>query len=142
MAAAKLGDTVKVHYTGTLADGTQFDSSRGREPLQLTLGEGAMLPDFEEAILGMADGERKTVTIPCESAFGEHVAELNLSVPRESIGADLELAVGSVLRATGPEGETANFVVLGFEDENVIMDGNHPLAGHDLTYELELMQIA
>ncbi len=141
MTQAKLGDTVKVHYTGTLADGTRFDSSRDREPLEVKLGEGVVLPDFEEALLGMTEGEHKTVRIPCENAFGEHDAELNLNVPRESIGTDADLVVGSVLHARGPNGETASFTVIGLEEESVVVDGNHPLAGHDLTFELELVQI-
>lgn len=142
MATAKPGDTVKVHYSGTLADGTHFDSSRDQEPLEFTIGTGTMLPDFEEAILGMREGERKTITIPCENAFGEHDAAMNLTVPRNMINVEVELQVGTLLRAQGPEGETASFTIVGLDDENVIMDGNHLLAGHDLTYDLELIQIA
>lgn len=141
MATVKPGDRVKVHYTGILVDGTEFDSSRNREPLEFKLGEGEMLPDFEEAILGMREGEHKTITIPCESAYGEHDSEMDLSVPRDSIPEDIELAVGTVLQARGPDGETASFTVMGFEEDRVMMDGNHPLAGHDLTYEVELVQI-
>ncbi|MEY6431840.1 FKBP-type peptidyl-prolyl cis-trans isomerase [Thioalkalicoccus limnaeus] len=141
MATAKPGDTVKVHYSGTLADGTHFDSSRDQEPLEFTIGRGTMLADFEEAILGMHEGERKTITIPCENAFGELDGAMNLTVPRNMIDVEVELRVGTRLRAQGPEGETANFTVVALDDENVIMDGNHPLAGHDLTFDLELVRI-
>jgi FKBP-type peptidyl-prolyl cis-trans isomerase 2 len=141
MTTAKPGDTVKVHYNGTLADGTSFDSSRDHEPLEFTIGKGTMLPDFEEAILGMREGEQKTITIPCENAFGEHDASMNLEVPRSTIDVGAELLVGTQLRAQGPEGETASFTIVALDEENVIMDGNHPLAGHDLTYHLELVQI-
>lgn len=138
---AKIGDTVRVHYTGTLVDGTEFDSSREREPLEFKLGDGTLLPDFEAAVIGMREGERKRITIPCAGAYGEHEAELNLEVPREALPDDIELSAGTVLQAQGPEGQTASFRVLEIEGDQVMMDGNHPLAGHDLAFDLELVEI-
>ncbi len=142
MITAKVGDKVRVHYTATLADGTELDSSRDREPLELRVGDGVMLPDFEDAVVGMFAGERKTIVIPCESAYGEHDAAMDLTVSRDALPEHFELAVGTVLRAQGPEGETATFTVTAIEGETVMIDGNHPLAGHDLRFELELVEIA
>ncbi|NEV63536.1 FKBP-type peptidyl-prolyl cis-trans isomerase [Thiorhodococcus minor] len=142
MATAKLGDRVEVHYSGTLGDGTTFDTSRDREPLVFTIGQGRMLPDFEEAFVGMREGERKTIVVPCESAFGEHDTGMALTVPADTIDVGEELAVGTILRAQGPDGEAASFTIVAIEEEAVILDGNHPLAGHDLTFELELVRIA
>lgn len=141
MSEAKSGDTVKVHYTGTLADGTQFDSSRGDEPLEFTLGAGNMIAGFENAIFGMTEGEQKVITIPCEQAYGERNEQMTQTVPRGAIPDDIELSVGLVLHAQGPNGETLQFSVAGFDDEQVMVDGNHPLAGQDLIFDLELVEI-
>jgi peptidylprolyl isomerase len=142
MSAAKQGDSVKVHYTGTFADGSEFDSSRGQEPLAFTLGEGQMIPGFEEAVVGMARGERKTITIPCDQAYGERNEAMSQTVPRDVIPEDIQLEQGMVLFAEGPDGQTVRFTVAGFDAETVQVDGNHPLAGHDLTFDLELVEIA
>ncbi|MGD2020046.1 MAG: peptidylprolyl isomerase [Thiohalocapsa sp.] len=140
--SAAPGDTVKVHYTGRLVDGTEFDSSRGAEPLELTLGQGQTIPGFEDAIIGMAAGEQKSVTIPCDSAYGARNEEMTQTVPRSVIPEDIELTQGMVLNARSPEGQTVSFTVAAFDDENVTVDGNHPLAGHDLVFELELVAVA
>jgi len=142
MSEAKSGDTVKVHYTGTLADGTEFDSSRGQEPLEFTLGQGQMISGFEEAVVGMALGENKTITITSEEAYGERNDAMVQQVPRGAIPPEIELAEGMLLQAQGPDGETLRFTVADFNEEEVTVDGNHPLAGRDLTFELELVQIA
>jgi FKBP-type peptidyl-prolyl cis-trans isomerase 2 len=142
MSEAKPGDTVKVHYTGTLDDGTEFDSSRGRDPLELTLGSGNIIPGFENAIVGMRTGDNKTVTIPADEAYGQRNEQLTQEVPREVIPPDIELAPGIVLHAHGPEGQEVSFAVLSFDDAKVRIDGNHPLAGQDLTFALELVDIA
>lgn len=139
---AKSGDTVKVHYTGTLTDGTQFDSSRGQEPLEFTLGQGQMIGGFEEAVVGMSPGDNKTITIVSEEAYGERNEAMVQQVPRTAIPPEIELAEGMLLQAQGPDGETLRFTVADFNDEEVTVDGNHPLAGRDLTFELELVQIA
>lgn len=141
MSAAKPGDTVKVHYTGTLADGSEFDSSRGQEPLQFRLGQGNMIAGFENAVLGMTPGEQKKITIPCEQAYGERNPGMTRTVPRGRIPADIELAEGLVLHARNPEGKTIRFTVASFDAEQVTVDGNHPLAGHDLIFDLELIAV-
>ena len=142
MSEAKTGDTVRVHYTGTLADGSEFDSSRGQEPLEFRLGEGNMIAGFENAVLGMTLGEQKKITIPCEQAYGERNPHMRQSVPRSAIPDDIELAEGVVLHARNPEGQTTRFTVAAFDDEQVTVDGNHPLAGQDLIFDLELVAIA
>jgi peptidylprolyl isomerase len=141
MSQAKSGDTVKVHYTGTLDDGTQFDSSQGGEPLEITLGSGNIIPGFENAVLGMSAGDTKTVTIPSDHAYGPRNDNLTQEVPRNVIPDDIELAQGMLLHAQGPDGQTVSFTVLSFDEESVRIDGNHPLAGQDLTFALELVEI-
>ncbi len=142
MSEAKSGDTVKVHYTGTLSDGTEFDSSRGQEPLEFTLGQGQMISGFEDAVLGMTLGENKTVTLASEEAYGERNEAMVQEVPRSAIPPEIELTEGMLLQAQGPDGETLRFTVADFNEEAVTVDGNHPLAGRDLTFQLELVQIA
>lgn len=142
MSEAKTGDTVKVHYRGTLADGTEFDSSRGQEPLEFTLGQGQLISGFEDAVVGMTLGENKTITIAPDEAYGERNEAMVQKVPRGAIPPEIELAEGMLLQAQGPDGETLRFTVADFNDEQVTVDGNHPLAGRDLTFELELVQIA
>lgn len=142
MSQASSGDTVKVHYTGTLGDGTRFDSSEGREPLELKLGSGQVIPGFDAAIVGMSVGDVRTVTIPAAEAYGPHDSERVQEVPRAAVPPDIELHRGLMLSANAPGGQTLNFHVVGFDDEKVQIDGNHPLAGQDLTFALELVEIA
>jgi FKBP-type peptidyl-prolyl cis-trans isomerase 2 len=141
MSEARNGDTVKIHYTGTLADGSQFDSSREREPLELTVGAGKVIPGFERAVVGMGVGESRTVTIDAADAYGPRQEQLLQEVPRSVIPADIELSQGLMLHAQGPDGQTVNFTVIEYDDQKVLVDGNHPLAGRDLTFELELVAI-
>jgi FKBP-type peptidyl-prolyl cis-trans isomerase 2 len=141
MTQAKAGDTVKVHYTGTLDDGSQFDSSQGRDPLEFTLGAGNVIPGFDQGVTGMSVGETKTIHIPADEAYGPRQDHLSQEVPRSAMPADLELEQGMVLQARNPDGQTLNFTVLEFNDETVKVDGNHPLAGKDLTFALELVAI-
>jgi FKBP-type peptidyl-prolyl cis-trans isomerase 2 len=140
--AATIGDTVKVHYTGRLLDGTEFDSSRGVEPLQVTLGQGETIAGFEQAILGMVAGEQKSVTIPCDDAYGARNEEMTQTLPRAVIPDEIELEVGIMLNARSPEGQTVSFTVAAFDEEQVTVDGNHPLAGQDLVFDLELVAVA
>ncbi len=140
-AAAKSGDTVQVHYTGTLADGSEFDSSRGSDPLEIKLGEGNLIAGFENAVLGMTVGDNKQVIIPCAEAYGEHNPQMTQHVPRDLIPGEIELAEGMTLHAQGPDGQTLRFTVVSFDAESVSVDGNHPLAGKDLTFDLELVAI-
>jgi FKBP-type peptidyl-prolyl cis-trans isomerase 2 len=142
MSEAESGNTVKVHYTGTLTDGTTFDSSTGGDPLEVVLGDGKVIPGFEQAVMGMAVGETKTVTIPAAEAYGVHHADRVHQVEREKIPPDVDLEVGRVLEAVGAEGVTLAVVVAGLTDTMVTLDFNHPLAGKDLTFELELVEIA
>ena len=141
MSTAKSGDTVKVHYTGTLNDGREFDSSRSRDPLEFTIDSGQIIAGFNEAVTGMAVGESKSVTIPANQAYGEHNPEMVQEVPRSAIPSDIDLQEGMILSARNPEGRNLNFKVVEFDTENVRVDGNHPLAGEDLTFQLELMAI-
>ena len=140
MPNAKRGDTVRVHYTGTLDNGEQFDSSRGTDPLTFTLGEGAVIQGFDDAVDGMSVGESKRVTIPASEAYGARRDELTLRVPRSELPTDLDLEVGSRLRME--QGVDSVFVtVRAMDDESVMLDANHPLAGEALTFDLELVEI-
>jgi FKBP-type peptidyl-prolyl cis-trans isomerase 2 len=141
MSIAKSGDTVKVHYTGTLNDGSEFDSSRQRDPLEFTIDSGQVIAGFNEAITGMSVGDSKSVTIPANQAYGVHNPEMVQDVPRSAIPSDIELHEGMILSARNPEGRNLNFKVVEFNDEQVKVDGNHPLAGEDLTFQLELVAI-
>lgn len=140
MAQAKKGDTVKVHYKGTLTDGTEFDNSTGRDPLEFAVGSGALIPGFEKAVEGMAPGEKKTFTIPVNEAYGPHREELILTVPREQVPPDLSPSVGEHL-VLEREGQELRVVVVESSDEGIKLDANHPLAGEDLVFEVELLEI-
>lgn len=142
MRQAAIGDTVQVHYTGTLEDGSQFDSSAGRDPLEVTLGQSQVIPGFENALIGMAEGESKSVTLAAEEAYGPHHNELIHTVGRDQIPAEIELEVGSELAASDAEGRQTRLVVVDLSDENVTLDANHPLAGKALTFELQLAGFA
>ena len=137
MAEAKQGDTVRVHYTGTLGDGSEFDSSRGREPLEFTLGAGEVVPGFDRAVDGMREGETKTVTIPAAEAYGDVRPELLLRVPRAQFPAELQLEPGMQLQV-GRGAQSFPCVVHEVGDDEVVLDANHPLAGEDLKFELKL----
>ena len=141
-AVAKNGDTVQVNYTGKLADGTVFDSSVGREPFEFTLGAGQAIPGFDNAIIGMKVGEKKTVTIPVDEAYGPHLDDMVIEVSRDRIRSDAEPKVGQILEATGQNGETIRFTIISISDNNTVtLDANHPLAGKDLTFDIELVKI-
>ncbi len=142
MSQAESGNTVKVHYTGTLADGTRFDSSRGGDPLEVTLGSGNVIAGFEQALMGMSVGESKTVTIGAAEAYGEHHADRVHEVEREKMPDDIDLRVGVILEAVGAGGVPLPVQIAGLSETTVTLDFNHPLAGQDLTFELELVEIA
>ena len=141
MTQAKSGDTVRIHYTGTLEDGTQFDSSDGRDPLEFALGGGQVIPGFDTAVDGMAVGENKSVTIQPEEAYGERHDQLEQQVPRTSLPEDMEPAVGMQLQSQSPDGQVMNLVVTEIEDDSITVDANHPLAGQALTFAIELVEI-
>ena len=138
---AKRGDTVHVHYRGTLADGTEFDTSAGSDPISFTIGAGEVVPGFEAAIEGMSVGEKKTETIAADDAYGERRDELVFTVERDQMPPGNDIDVGDVLRVGFPDGSSAAVQVAALDDKNVTLDANHPLAGKDLTFELELVAI-
>lgn len=142
MSQAKQGDSVKVHYTGKLDDGTVFDSSVGREPLDFTVGAGQLIAGFDEAVVGMAVGEKKTVRIAPEQAYGPHNPEMTLQVPRSDLPADIQPELGMQLEASQEGGHSMVVTVVEVTDESVTFDANHPLAGKALTFEIEVVEVA
>jgi len=141
MAAAKKGDNVKIHYKGTLQDGTVFDSSEGRDPLGFTLGGGQVIPGFDEAVMGMSEGDAKNVTIPVDKAYGPRNDELVMPVPLNQVPADLKPEVGQQLQMGGPDGQPVMVSVVDITDEHIMLDANPPLAGQDLIFDIELVAI-
>lgn len=142
MTQAQNGDTVKVHYTGKLTDGIIFDSSIGSDPLEFCLGEGHVIAGFEQAIMGMSAGESKTVTIPSHEAYGEYYPELAMVVSRQQLPPDFDLEIGQELEISQPDGQIIPVVVTELSESNITLDANHPLAGQDLVFELELVAIS
>lgn len=142
MTAAKAGDTVHIHYTGTLSDGTVFDSSEGRDPLSFTLGSGQVIKGFDDGVTGMEVGEKKTVNIPCEDAYGPVNPAMVQAIPRDQIPPHIPAAVGDHLQMQSPEGHIIPVVVTEVTEETITLDANHELAGKDLTFALELVSIA
>jgi peptidylprolyl isomerase len=140
-AAAKSGDTLRVHYTGTLVDGVEFDSSAGGDPLEFVLGAGQMIPGFDAAMHGMSVGERKTFTIVAAEAYGPHDAEAVREIPRNELPDGMDVSVGAMLEAEDAQGHQIVFAVVALTDETVTLDANHPLAGEDLTFQVELVEI-
>jgi peptidylprolyl isomerase len=141
MRQAKEGDTVRIHYTGTLDDGTEFDSSSGRDPIEFTLGSKSVIAGFENGVMGMQVGDQKKIHIPADEAYGEHNDALVEEVPLQQFPQDLELQVGMQLHAQSPNGENFNVVVTALSEASATIDGNHPLAGEALNFELELVEI-
>ena len=141
MTTAKSGDKVRIHYTGTLDDGTEFDTSAGREPLEFALGGGQVIEGFDDAVDGMTVGESKSVRIPAEQAYGERHDQLVQEVPKTALPDEIEPAVGMQLQSRSPEGHVMNLVVTEVADETITVDGNHPLAGQALTFAIELVEI-
>lgn len=140
MPHAKHGDTVRVHYTGTLPDGSVFDSSSGRDPIEFTLGTGQVIPGFDQAVTGMEVGQEKSVTIPAADAYGPRRDELVLQVDRGQFPPNVDPQVGQQFQL----GEGDHMFVVTVKDvaeQNVVLDANHPLAGEDLTFALELVEI-
>jgi peptidylprolyl isomerase len=138
---AKEGDVVRVHYTGRLTDGTQFDSSVGREPLEFTVGAGQMIKGFDTGVRGMAVGEKKTIEIAPQDAYGERDDEAIIEFPASNIPEDMTLEPGMQLTLRNQFGQPIPVVVLEVKEEIVVMDANHMLAGKDLVFEVELVEI-
>ncbi len=142
MTTAKTGDSVTFHYTGTLADGTEFDSSIGGDPMGANLGEGQLIPGFESALVGMAAGDSKTVTLPADEAYGDRNPELVQTVDREVFPENgVNVDVGQTYEMMTQSGQPMPVTVTAVEDAEVTIDANHPLAGQDLTFDLELVGI-
>lgn len=141
MAQAKSGDTVLMHYSGTLADGSTFDSSQGRDPLEFTLGTGQIIPGLDKAVTGMETGETKTVTVAPEEAYGDRDPARVQTVARSQIPDHIPTDPGTQLQVQTPEGQTVPVIVAEASEEEVTLDANHPLAGQALTFEVELVEI-
>ncbi|CAK8713991.1 Peptidyl-prolyl cis-trans isomerase [Candidatus Electrothrix laxa] len=142
MTVAKSGDSVKVHYTGSLEDGTQFDSSVGVDPLEFTLGSGQVIVGFDEAVTGMEPGEKKSVTIPADKAYGQRNEEMVINAPRDEVPADITPEIGQRLQLAGPNNQPIMVEVTEVTDEHIQLDANPPLAGKNLFFDLELVEIA
>ena len=141
MAQVKHGDTVKVHYTGKLVNGEQFDSSEGREPLEFTVGAGMMIKGFDAAMPGMSVGDKKTVNIPAADGYGEKDPTAVIPFPKENVPADMKLEPGMQLTLTDQEGQPFPVVVTEVQDDVIILDANHFLAGEELVFDIELVEI-
>ncbi|MFN3144167.1 MAG: peptidylprolyl isomerase [Paracoccaceae bacterium] len=141
MTQAKAGDTVRLHYTGTLEDGTTFDSSAGRDPLQFTVGSGEIIPGLDREIAGMAVGDTKQVTVAAEDAYGAHDPDRQQVVPRDQIPAHIPTEPGTQLQLQTPDGQAVPVVVAECTETEVTLDANHPLAGKALIFDVELVEI-
>lgn len=142
MSEVKSGDKVRIHYKGTLADGSVFDSSEGRDPLEFTVGAGQVIVGMDKEMLGMTVGEKKTITAVAEEAYGPRQDDAQQDVPREMIPAEIPLEVGMQLQMQSPQGQVIPVSVVAIGEETVTLDANHMLAGKDLTFDIELVEIA
>ena len=141
MAEVKSGDVVKVHYTGKLLNGEQFDSSAGREPLEFTVGAGQMIPGFDAALPGMKIGDKKTINIPAKDAYGEADENAIIEFPKENVPADMKLELGQQLTLSNQEGQPFPVIVKEIKGDVIILDANHFLAGKELVFDIELIEI-
>ena len=142
MTQATAGSTVSIHYPGTLSVGTTFDSSEGREPLTFEMGAGQIIPGLEAALDGMSVGETKTVTIPAAEAYGPRREEAMQQIPRSAVPDHIPLDLGTQLQVQTPDGQAMPVTVAEVTDEHVTLDANHPLAGQDLTFAVEMVKVA
>lgn len=142
MAEVKKGDRVRLHYTGKFDDGEVFDSSRGGEPLEFVVGRGEVIGGVDSAVVGMAPEETRTVTVAAADAYGDYDERLVHEVPRDTLPEEISPEVGQRLQATHNDGQTVILTVREVKEESVLLDANHPLAGRDLTFELELLEVA
>jgi len=141
MTQVKSGNKVRIHYTGTLDDGTTFDSSEGRDPLEFTVGSGEIIPGLDNALPGMEEGEEKSVTVPADEAYGQHDPSARQSVPREQVPENIPLDIGTRLQLQGQDGQAVPVTVAEVTDSEVILDANHPLAGQDLNFRIRLVDV-
>lgn len=141
MQQVQSGDTVKVHYHGRLTDGTTFDSSEGRDPLEFQVGSGQVIAGFDNGVMGMVIGEKKTVQIPVDDAYGPKNPEMLIEFPREQVPEDMPLEAGMRLNLNNSQGQVVPVVITEIREEVILLDANHPLAGEDLTFDIELVEI-
>ncbi|QIE42111.1 peptidylprolyl isomerase [Rhodobacteraceae bacterium SC52] len=141
MAEVKAGDTVHIHYTGTLNDGTTFDSSEGRDPLSFEVGSGEIIAGLDSALPGMSEGDKKTVNIPADQAYGPVNPEARQPVPRAEIPDHIPLDLGTQLQVETAQGQTMPVTITEVTEETVVLDANHPLAGQDLNFDIELVKV-
>lgn len=141
MQTAKKGDKVKVHYHGKLTDGTTFDSSEGRSPLEFEVGSGQVIPGFDEGVTGLQIGEKRTVNIPADQAYGQVSEEQIVEFPKDQFPPEMTPEVGMPISMSNDQGQTFQVVIKEVKEESVILDANHPLAGKDLVFDIELVDI-
>ncbi len=141
MQQVKKGDKVKVHYHGKLTSGETFDSSEGREPLEFEVGSGMVIKGFDDGVTGMSVGEKKTINIPVDEAYGPKNDEMMIDMPKDRFPEDMQLEIGLPLVMSDPNGQQFQVVVVAINEDAVVLDGNHPLAGKDLIFDLELVGI-
>jgi len=141
MQEAKKGDKVKVHYQGKLISGETFDSSSGREPLEFEIGSGSVIKGFDEGVSGMKVGEKKTINIPVDEAYGERSEDMLIEFPKDRFPKDMEIKEGMQLMMSNGSGQNIPVIVTEVKDDAVILDANHPLAGEDLIFDIELIEI-
>lgn len=142
MQQAKSGDTVKVHYSGRLTDGTTFDTSSGRDPLEFKVGNGDVIKGFDEGVTGMYVGDKKTVHIPADEAYGQKDDDRVIEFPRTNFPPDMEPEIGMQLNMTNGSGQVIPVIIIEVGEESITLDANHPLAGEDLIFDIELVDIA
>ncbi len=141
MSQAKLGDTVRVHYTGKLNDGSVFDTSFDGEPIEYKIGEGRLIAGFEQAVIGMEPGETKIAVISADDAYGQYREEMVIEVERNQLPSHLKLEIGQTLQSVQQDGQLIRFLVTDLNEETVTLDANHPLAGEVLTFDIQLVEI-
>ena len=141
MQQVKTGDKVKVHYHGKLTNGETFDSSEGRAPLEFEVGSGMVIKGFDDGVTGMSVGEKKTISIPADEAYGPRNADMVIEMPKDRFPPDMELEIGMPLMKSDGSGQNFQVSVTEIKPESVILDANHPLAGKDLVFDLELVEI-
>ncbi len=141
MQQVKAGDTVRIHYHGTLSDGTIFDSSLEREPLEFTAGSGQVIPGFDNAVVGMTVGEKKSIHIPADEAYGQPSEEMFIEFPKSQFPEDAQPEVGAAMHLSDNEGNVFPVTIHEVKEDSVLLNGNHPLAGKDLNFDLELVSI-
>ncbi len=142
MAQAKTGDKVKVHYTGKLNDGTVFDTTSQGTPLEFTIGEGQLIPDFEQAVIGMEPGESKSFQVASEQAYGPHREEMVMTIGRKDLPEGLDPQLNQKLQVQQANSQPFIVTVIEVSAESIALDANHPLAGKDLAFDIQLAEIA